>query len=120
MLREKLKKSKNQAQRKKRTRSQIAAHSNLPRLSVFRSLKHFYTQIIDDSSGKTVCAATDSEVKDSKNMKPTAIAKEVGKLIAIKALEKKVETVVFDRGNYQYHGRVAAAAEGAREGGLKF
>jgi len=69
--------------------------------------------------GKTICSASDSELKDVK-IKPVEIAKEVGKLIATKALAKKVEKVVFDRGNYKYHGRVAAAADGAREGGLKF
>ncbi len=105
--------------RKNRTRKKIAGGSTLPRLSVFRSLKHFYTQIIDDKAGKTVCSASDKEI-DKKGKKPIEIAKLVGELIAQKALDNKVEKVVFDRSSYQYHGRVKAAAEGAREKGLKF
>lgn len=79
-----------------------------PRLTVFRSLKHIYAQIINDQAGKTLAAASGTD----------AVA--VGKDIAAKALKNKVSTVVFDRGRYQYHGRVKALAEAARQGGLKF
>lgn len=120
MFREESKKLKNRALRQTRTRRKIAAKSDRPRLVVFRSLKHFYAQIIDDKIGKTLCAASDAEAAELKGKKPVEIAREVGKLIATKALAKKIKKVVFDRGNYKYHGRVAAAAEGARDGGLKF
>lgn len=119
MLREESKKLKNKALRSSRTRRKLSINSGLPRLSIFRSLKHLYIQIIDDKQGKTLCAASDAEIKDQ-NKKPVELAMEVGKLIAEKAVAKKVGNVVFDRGSYKYHGRVKAAAEGAREGGLKF
>ncbi len=107
--------------RQRRTRCQIRAKSKRPRLSVFRSAKHFYLQIIDDNVGRTLCAASDSEVaKDKKAIKPLEKATAVGTLLAKKALEKKIGVVVFDRGSYQYHGRVKAAAEAARAAGLKF
>jgi len=105
--------------RKNRTRQQIIGKTERPRLSVFRSLKHLYLQVIDDKKGITLCAASDKDV-NTKGKKATEIAAEVGKELAKRALEKKVETVVFDRGSYQYHGRVKAAADAAREGGLKF
>lgn len=105
--------------RKKRTRKKILNHKAWPRLSVFRSLKHIYAQIIDDTKGVTLCAASDKDVKDAKKMKPMAVAAAVGKVIAEKAKEKKISQVVFDRGSYQYHGRVKAVAEAGREGGLK-
>lgn len=89
-----------------------------PRLCVFRSNKHIYAQIIDDEKGITLVSASDLELKSKKNRIETAF--EVGKLIAKKALEKKIEKVVFDRSRYKYHGRVKSLAEGAREGGLKF
>ena len=83
-----------------------------PRLCIFRSAKHIYAQLIDDDKGKTIAVATGKANIDK--------AKKVGKLIAKKALEKKIEKVIFDRGGYKYHGRVKAVAEGAREAGLKF
>lgn len=91
-----------------------------PRLSVFRSNKEIYAQLIDDNTGKTIAAASsrDKEI-DSKGTK-TEIAEAVGKAIAEKAKNAGVETVAFDRGGNLYHGRVKALAEGAREGGLKF
>ena len=107
------------ARRKNRVRKTIKASSDSLRLSVFRSLKHFYAQIVDDANGVTICSASDKEVADKK-VKPIEIAKAVGGLIAKKALEKGVSQVVFDRGSYQYHGRVKAAADGARDAGLKF
>jgi large subunit ribosomal protein L18 len=105
-------------QRQTRVRSKIKAVGHRPRLSVFRSSKHIYAQIIDDSQAKTLVAASDSAF-DSKESK-TAKAKLVGQAIAQKALKKKITQVVFDRGPYKYHGRVKALAEAAREKGLKF
>lgn len=106
--------------RKKRVRAKILGKKDRPRLSVFKSLKHIYCQLIDDERGETLVSASDLELKLKKKMKKVEIAKEVGKLIAKKAKELKIEKVVFDRGAYKYHGRVKALAEGAREGGLKF
>lgn len=105
--------------RHKRIRAKIKGTAQLPRLSVFRSSKHIYAQLIDDERGKTLVAARDAELKRVKGKK-VDIAREVGKLIAEKALAKKITKVVFDRGGYKYHGRVKALAEGAREGGLQF
>jgi len=95
--------------RHKRIKARIG--NKHPRLCVFRSSKHIYAQIIED--GKTIVSASDSEIKS----KDPAL---VGKLIAEKALTKKIDKVVFDRGGYKYHGKVKALAEGARAGGLKF
>jgi len=114
-----LKKKAKRYRRHKRVRAKIFGTKEKPRLCVFRSAKHIYAQLIDDEKGKTLAAASDQEIKKGKKSK-IEIAKAVGKLIAKKALEKKIEKVVFDRGGYQYHGRVKALAEGAREGGLKF
>ncbi|MBU1131661.1 50S ribosomal protein L18 [Patescibacteria group bacterium] len=119
MLKEVNIRSKNVKLRKNRTRKKIISNSGVPRLSAFRSLKHFYLQIIDDAQGKTLCTASDKEV-EKKGKKPVEIAMEVGREIAKKAKQIKLERVVFDRGSYRYHGRVKAAAEGAREEGLKF
>jgi len=113
-------KVKRREKRKKRTRAKTFGTKERPRLCVFRSLKHIYAQIVDDTEGKTLVSASDLELKKKKGMKKVEIAKEVGKLIAKKALEKKIEKVSFDRSGYKYHGRVKALAEGAREGGLKF
>lgn len=92
-----------------------------PRLSVFRSNKEIYAQIIDDTTGKTLAAASsrDKDLSAAKGTK-SEIASEVGKVLAKKAQTAGVEAVAFDRGGYQYHGRVKSLAEGAREGGLKF
>ncbi|MCO5725246.1 50S ribosomal protein L18 [Robiginitalea marina] len=92
-----------------------------PRLSVFRSNKEIYAQIIDDTTGKTLVAASsrDKDLSASKGTK-SEIASEVGKVLAKKAQSAGVEAVAFDRGGYQYHGRVKSLADGAREGGLKF
>ena len=107
--------------RHKAIRRKISGTTEVPRLDVFRSLKNIYAQIIDDTTGVTLVSAStldkEIEVKNGGNIEA---ATEVGKLIAKKALEKNIDTVVFDRGGYLYHGRVAALAEGAREGGLKF
>jgi large subunit ribosomal protein L18 len=86
---------------------------------VFRSVKHIYAQVIDDTKGHTVVAASSNE-KDLKNGGNVAGAKEIGKLVAERAKDKGIKAVVFDRGGYQYHGRVKALAEAAREAGLEF
>ncbi len=106
------------ARRAKRTRATIHGTSEVPRLSVKRSLKHIYAQLIDDTVGKTLAAASNKDVKV--DGKKTDVAKEVGKIVAERAKAKGIERVVFDRGSARYHGRVAALADGAREGGLKF
>jgi large subunit ribosomal protein L18 len=97
------------------------AAGNRARLSVFRSSKHIYAQVIDDLKGATVAAASSLE-KDmrAKTGANVDAAKAVGKLVAQRAVEKGVKDVVFDRGGYRYHGRIKALADAAREGGLKF
>jgi large subunit ribosomal protein L18 len=90
-----------------------------PRLSVFRSNKAIYAQLIDDSKGHTVAAASSSEL-DKKSKLSVAVSKSVGKKVAEKALASGVKEVVFDRNGYLYHGNVKALADGAREAGLKF
>lgn len=102
-----------------RVRGKISGTPERPRLTVFRSNCNIYAQIIDDVNGCTLCAASSVE-KDFNGGGNTESAKEVGKMIAERAVAKGIENVVFDRGGYIYHGRVAALAEGAREGGLKF
>ncbi|MGA3189053.1 MAG: 50S ribosomal protein L18 [Bryobacteraceae bacterium] len=103
----------------KRIRSRVSGTADRPRLAVFRSVKHIYAQVIDDTKGHTVVAAGSSE-KDSKNGGNVIGAKEIGKLVAERAKDKGIKAVVFDRGGYQYHGRVKALAEAAREAGLEF
>jgi large subunit ribosomal protein L18 len=104
-----------------RVRKKVFGTPERPRLCVFRSNKHFYAQIIDDTKGYTICSASTLELKDKiKKTWSQEAAKEVGKLIAQKALEKGIKKVVFDRRFYKYHGKVKACAEGAREGGLEF
>ncbi len=107
--------------RHKKIRAKLSGTKEKPRLSVFKSASHIYAQLIDDEKGKTLISASEKElVKVKKSANKTEKSKEVGKLIAKKALEKKIEKVVFDRAGYKYHGRIKALAEGAREGGLKF
>jgi len=108
--------------RHRRVRAKISGTKERPRLCVFRSNKHIYCQLIDDSEGqsKTLLSASDFEIKKEKGWDKKKIAFEVGKLIAQKAKKAGIEKVVFDRGGYKYHGRVKALAEGAREGGLIF
>ena len=110
--------------RKARVRRTLRAHTTgRPRLSVHRSSKHIYAQVIDDAQGKTLASASTLE-KDVKGSLKTgadkAAAAAIGKLIAERALKAGVNEVVFDRGGYLYHGRVKALAEAAREGGLSF
>jgi large subunit ribosomal protein L18 len=107
-----------------RVRRAVKARANgKPRLSVFRSSKQIYAQIIDDANGVTIAAASSLEKDQREALKTGATvdaAKTIGKLIAERAVAKGVKDVVFDRGGYIYHGRVKAVAEGAREGGLNF
>ena len=106
--------------RHKRVRAKISGTAECPRLNVFRSLQHIYPQLIDDVAGVTLVSASSTE-KDFTNYGGNKdAAKEVGKLLAERAKEKNITDVVFDRGGYVYTGRVAALAEGAREGGLNF
>lgn len=110
-------------QRKKRVRRKISGTSQRPRLSVNRSLKHIYAQIIDDENGKTLAHASSlsPEVKGNTDEGgKIKVAQSVGQLIAQKAKEHQIEGVVFDRSSYLYHGRVKALAEAARGEGLKF
>jgi large subunit ribosomal protein L18 len=110
--------------RKARVRRAIkTAAGSRPRLSVFRSSKHIYAQVIDDSAGATVASASSMEKELRSSLKTGAdigAAKAVGKLVAERAAAKGVKEVVFDRGSYIYHGRVKALADAAREGGLSF
>ncbi len=103
----------------RRVRAKVAGTAEQPRLSVRRSLKHVYAQLIDDAAGKTLVACSDSDIKGDKKTK-TEVATEVGKTIAGRAKAKGISSVVFDRHGRRYHGRVKAVAEGARAGGLEF
>ncbi len=106
-----------------RQRKDLNGTSERPRLNVYRSTNHIYAQVIDDTTGNTLVAAStlDAEIKAELNDKTkTEASKLVGKLVGQRALEKGVKKVVFDRGGYLYTGRVAAVAEGAREAGLDF
>ena len=105
--------------RHSRVRGKISGTAERPRLSVFRSEKNIYAQIIDDVAGNTLVAASSVE-KDFGPGSNKEAARKVGKLVAERAVAKGIEEVVFDRGGYIYHGRVQELAEGAREGGLKF
>jgi large subunit ribosomal protein L18 len=113
-----------QAERRKtRVRGAIKAMSGRVRLSVFRSSKHIYAQVIDDRKGETVVSASSVEKEMRSGLKTGAdveAAKAVGKLLAERAASKGITDLVFDRGSYRYHGRVKALADAAREGGLKF
>lgn len=108
-------------QRQKRVRARIGKSSSLPRLSVFRSNKFIYAQIIDDAKGKTLAFASSAEKSVQKAAKTkTEKAALVGENIAGKAIKAKIKKVVFERSGYKYHGQVKALAEGARKGGLEF
>ncbi len=109
--------------RKARIRKKLSGTAERPRLTIYRSLRHMYAQIVDDTTGRTLVAASTGSkaLKDAvKEEDKTAAAKKVGAAIAKAALEKGVKQVIFDRNGFDYHGRVAAVAEAAREGGLKF
>ena len=103
---------------KRRVRGKISGSSELPRLSVYKSNKEIYAQLIDDKEGKTLASAS-SRAMNAKGTK-VEISAEVGKAIAEKAKAAGIENIVFDRNGFVYHGRVKALADGAREGGLKF
>lgn len=115
-------KLKGREKRKKRIQKKIIGKTQKPRISVFRSSRFIYSQLINDVSGKTLVFATEKEIKNKKEGKHTKTekAKLVGLLLGKKAEKLKVKSVVFDRSGYKYHGRVKALAEGAREGGLQF
>jgi large subunit ribosomal protein L18 len=120
-----IKKNKNSRTRSKtRIKKRIVGTSGKPRLTVYRSLNQIYAQIIDDSSGKTLVAASSlsKEIFNDISSAKGKINKSklVGSLVAKKAVEQKITSVVFDRNGYRYHGRVQAVADGAREAGLKF
>ena len=104
--------------RRGRIRAKISGTVAMPRLSVFRSNKGMYLQLIDDETGKTLVSAHSSEIK--KKDKKVVVSSALGKLIAEKAIAKKITTVVFDRSGNRYAGRIKAVADGAREGGLIF
>ncbi|MCL2078229.1 MAG: 50S ribosomal protein L18 [Oscillospiraceae bacterium] len=106
--------------RHKRVRAKISGTSERPRLNVFRSKKHIYAQIIDDTKGETLCASSSLEKGFNSSGANKEGASIVGKQIAERAKSKGVQEVVFDRGGYIYHGRVKELAEAAREGGLRF
>ncbi len=106
--------------RHKRVRAKVSGTPERPRLNVFRSATNIYAQIIDDVTGKTLVAASSLEKDFSCEGTKTDAAKQVGINVAERAKAKGIDTVVFDRGGYVYHGRVKALAEGAREGGLQF
>ena len=112
--------NKQRKKRHKRVRGKVSGTPQRPRLNVFRSRAHIYAQIIDDSAGVTLCAASSVEKSFDGETGNKEAAKKVGQLIAERARDKGIETVVFDRGGYLYHGRVQVLAESARESGLKF
>ena len=103
-----------------RVRNKISGTTERPRLNVFRSAKHIYAQIIDDVNGVTLAAASTTEKSFENYGGNKEAAREVGKIVAQRAIEKGITAVVFDRSGYLYHGRVKELAEGAREGGLQF
>jgi large subunit ribosomal protein L18 len=109
------------ARRHLRVRKKIRGSADRPRLVVFRSSKHIYAQLVDDERGVTLVGASDqSDGMQPENPKKTAKSYALGQLIAARAKDKGISRVVFDRGGYQYHGRVKAVADGARKGGLEF
>lgn len=107
---------------KMRIRNKISGTAEIPRMSVFRSNRQIYVQLIDDLNGKTLVSASSKqkEVAGKKDINKSDQAKLVGKIIAEKSLAKGIQQVVFDRNGYLYHGRIKVLAESAREGGLKF
>lgn len=107
-------------QRRKRVRSKIVKDSARPRLSVFRSNKYLYAQIIDDVKAETLVSVSEKKIKPEKGKTKTQLAEMMGEELAKSAKAKKITSVVFDRGGYKYHGRVKAFAEAAKKGGLVF
>ena len=117
-----LKKQENRIKRHKKIRAKLTGKATRPRLCVFRSANHIYAQMIDDEKGKVLLSVNDLSLKPKSKGQKGKIdkASEVGRLVASKAIEKKIDKVIFDRGGHKYHGRIKALAEAAREGGLKF
>jgi large subunit ribosomal protein L18 len=115
--------SESRTARKNRIRRKLSGTTARPRLTVYKSLKHMYAQVVDDSTGRTLASVT-SNTKAFKagvgEMKKTEVSKKIGEAIAKACLEKNVKDVVFDRNGFPYHGRIAAVADGARAGGLNF
>ncbi|RJQ38723.1 50S ribosomal protein L18 [Candidatus Microgenomates bacterium] len=105
--------------RKSRIRAKTIGTNERPRLTVFRSAKHIYAQIVDDQNNKTILGVSEKHL-DSQKEKKEDKAKKLGLLLAKKSIDKKIKKVVFDKGSYAYHGRVKSLAQGAREGGLEF
>ena len=119
----KLSRRESRERRHRRVRAQVAGTAARPRLNVFRSLEHIYAQVIDDDAGATLVAASTVEAAlrgQTGGAKKVDAAKAVGAAVAQRALEKGIKQVVFDRGGFLYHGRVAAAADAARAAGLEF
>lgn len=112
-------KNRKKMRRRRRIRAKIKGTAERPRVSVFRSHKYLWLQMIDDAAGRTIAAASEREIGKDKTGR-IARAEKTGSLLAARAMEKKVTQAAFDRGPYRYHGLVRAAAEGARKGGLKF
>ena len=104
----------------KRIRRKLTGTSERPRLAIFRSVAHIYAQVIDDGAGKTLVSASSVDKDGKTNGGNVAAAKAIGKLVAQRAKEKGIKSVVFDRGGFKYHGRVKALADAAREAGLEF
>jgi large subunit ribosomal protein L18 len=104
----------------KRIRRKLAGSGERPRLAVFRSVSHIYAQVIDDAEGKTLVSASSVDKDAKTNGGNVAAAKAIGKLVAERAKEKGIKSVVFDRGGFAYHGRIKALADAAREAGLEF
>ena len=116
-----LEKQQKKQRRHKRIRAKIVGTNNCPRLSVFRSNRHIYVQLINDQKGRTLISLSDLKIKTAKGRgNKTEVAAEIGKQVAKMALKKKIKKIVFDRAGYKYHGRVKAVAEGARQAGLIF
>ena len=105
--------------RRRRVRAKVHGSAERPRISVFRSNRGVFAQLVDDDAGRTIAAVQWTEA-ELRSLKPMEQATEAGKLLASRAKAAGIDTAVFDRGGYQYHGRVKALAEGAREGGLSF
>lgn len=109
--------------RKQRIRKKVKGNELRPRLNVFKSNKHIYAQIVDDTKGVTLVSVStlNKELKNElKSKKNILAAKKIGEIIAVKAIEKKIDKVCFDRGGFPYHGRIKALVESARQAGLKF
>ena len=113
-------KNKARLKRHRRVRAKVSGTAACPRLNVFRSSKHIYAQLIDDVNGVTLVSASSMDKEFEGQGGNKEAAKKVGQLVGKRAVEKGIETVVFDRGGYIYHGKVAALAEAAREAGLQF